>query len=216
MTGILFLFALTEEKRKHEELVKEQRTVQLELLKNQLNPHFLFNSLNTLYSTIDSGNENARHILLKISDMLRYQLYECNHEKVTLEQELSYIQDYIAIQTLRIEAPLTIGLDRDTGANQALIPPLLIFPLIENAFKYVSHDKMAENWVKISFKKNVNSITFSVSNTFHKPDINNPMEESGIGLSNIRKRLNLLYQNPELISIDHSNEIFTVTLTIPI
>src|SRR6202012_4620037 len=123
------------------EIEKEKVSTELNFLRSQVNPHFLFNVMNTIYFQIEKTNTDARLSIEKFSEMLRYQLYECTTDKIQIQKELLYIQNYVSIQTLRMEKGSDINLFIDTEMENFLIAPLLILPIVENAFKHVSNFK---------------------------------------------------------------------------
>jgi two-component system, LytTR family, sensor kinase len=213
ISGIRFTINWLQNQQKIEEVQKEKVASELAFLKGQLNPHFFFNSINTLYGSIDQSNETARQVLIKIADMLRYQLYECGAEKVKMEQELTYINNYVELQKMRQQHGLIVNINNDNHLGKELIPPLLLAPLVENAFKYVSHYTDKENWVDISVLKVQEGIHLKIENSF---DVNAKEETvvsaSGIGLSNIRKRLNLMYNNQHNLQIEKDQGVFRVNL----
>ena len=116
---------------------KERMKHELDFLKAQINPHALFNSLNSIYGHIDKSNQTARNTLLKFSDLLRYQLYDCSEDKISLEKEIAYIRNYVAFQQIRKEENLIVDFDLNAGPGKHTIAPLLLVILIENAFKFV-------------------------------------------------------------------------------
>src|SRR5438445_12586327 len=120
-------------------MAKEKAEAELGFLKSQINPHFLFNSLNSVYFLIDKNNAGARDALHKFSDMLRYQLYEIKDEKIPIEKEISFIRDYIDIQRLRREANCSVNLEIGKEVKGFSIEPLLLVPFVENSFKHLSH-----------------------------------------------------------------------------
>ena len=170
---------------------REKALSELELLKQQINPHFLFNALNTVYYKIDRSNGQARETLQRFSNMLRYQLYECNHELVAIEKELLFIRSYVDLQKERLNDNYKITCD---GLNDIglLISPFLLLPLIENCFKHVSGYPDRENAIFID--------CFVEGDTFRlhtRNSIADGLElnkgKAGIGLENVRRRLGLVY-----------------------
>ena len=126
------------------EIAREKAETELNFLKSQINPHFLFNSLNAVYFLIDKKNTAARQALHTFSDMLRYQLYEAKDEKITIEKELGYLQDYIGLQQLRNEN-CEVDLQVDPGVKHFFIEPFLLLPFVENSFKHLSHNDRQKN-----------------------------------------------------------------------
>jgi LytS/YehU family sensor histidine kinase len=195
------------------QMAKEKAEAELNFLKSQINPHFLFNSLNAVYFLIAKENTTARGALHKFSEMLRYQLYECNGEKIPIEKEISYLKDYVALQQLRVSDNTDIQFHCDGAVNNFSIEPLLLIPFVENSFKHLSHfNNDKENKVHISLSRNNGSMQFSVYNTteHHTSKVN----EGGIGLANVKKRLDLLYPGKHQFSITEKEDWFCVDLTL--
>lgn len=190
----------------------ENLNSEIKYLKAQINPHFLFNSLNTLYVQIDETNKDARKTLEKISGMLRYQLYECNNEKISIEKELAYIENYIDLQRLRKEKSFDINFRCDEGVRNFEIAPLLFIPFIENAFKHLSAFKNQRNFVDVSIKKINGDVILDVANTIGQSS----KTTEGIGLANVKRRLDLLYENRYALLIDKQPSLFKITLSIAI
>ncbi len=139
---------------------KERIKNELDFLKAQINPHALFNSLNTIYGHIDKSNQTARNILLKFSGLLRYQLYDCSEEKISLEKEIEFIRNYISFQQIRKEKNLNVNVDINTDQVNYNIAPLLLVILIENAFKFVSSFTDRENKIEIELIVRLTIFTF--------------------------------------------------------
>lgn len=197
-----------------EALQKEKARTELNFLKAQLNPHFLFNSLNSLYAEIDKTNPGARTIVLKFSDMLRYQLYECNVEKIAIEKEIDYLQNYVALEKLRKEDYLQI--DFNTKGNLAgfEIAPLLFITFVENAFKYASNHENRKNFIIITLARDKTHIVFECRNSKDKILSRNLVEDSGIGINNVKRRLELLYPGTHQLAIENEEDLFKVSLKI--
>jgi LytS/YehU family sensor histidine kinase len=167
---------------------------ELDFLKAQINPHSLFNSLNTIYGHIDRNNQTARATLLQFSELLRYQLYDCNVEKIALEKEVSYIKNYVAFHQLRKDANLKVVLAFAIDDFEFKIAPLLLVVLVENAFKFVSNSADQENKIHIQFESIAGVLNFTVRNTFDTPiGYLDESKSKGIGIINLKRRLELLY-----------------------
>lgn len=190
---------------------KEKAMNELNFLKAQVNPHFLFNSLNSIYGYIDKKNQTARSILLQFSEMLRYQLYDCNADRVSLSKEIAYLRNYIALQQYRKEESLVVDFQSDASLNDCEIIPLLLVVFVENAFKYVSNFDEKENRISISLARNNGQLNFVAFNTTEQR-INNT--NGGIGLSNARRRLEILYPGRHELEIQRGNETFEIRLKI--
>ncbi|RAJ82267.1 histidine kinase [Chitinophaga dinghuensis] len=199
--------------RKLESMEKERSLAELTYLKAQINPHFLFNSLNTLYSQLDIAPSEARHTLVSISDLLRYQLYECSTDFTPLTKELDYLNNYFNIQQLRIEncnATFTVK----GNPEQYAIAPLLMMPLVENAFKYLSDSDVAENRLALSIVLRDDQLSFRCENTFDSSSFTDRKAKKGIGLENVKKRLELLYQGRYQLQTTVDGRLYIVTLTL--
>jgi len=197
-----------------EVLEKERVKNELDYLKAQINPHALFNSLNTIYGHIEKGNQVARNILLQFSELLRYQLYECGAEKVNLEKEIGYIKNYVAFQRLRKDEKLIVTLDIENIEPSLEIAPLMLVVLIENAFKFVSNFQNKENKIilKISTK---NKTLHSLFINTKEAQQNGIAENSGgIGITNLKRRLELLYPNQYELTTNIKNELYETSLII--
>jgi LytS/YehU family sensor histidine kinase len=192
----------------------EKLNTELEYLKAQINPHFLFNSINTIYFQIDKQNISARETLSKFSDMLRYQLYECNGHEIPVEKEIGYLKNYVELQKLRKDENYTIEFSCAEDMINFTLPPLLLVPFVENAFKHVSHFTEKKNTIKIDVSKTNSIFRMIVFNT--KDNSQRASENGGIGLKNIKRRLELSYQNKYLLDIQDTPEHFTVTLELHI
>lgn len=177
---------------------RKQAVLQAELnfLKGQLHPHFLFNSLNNLYALSLDNAPQAPGIILGLSNMLRYVLYECSAERVLLKRDIEALNDYIELEKLRYEDRLELNVNISDHAGNAEIAPLLMLPLVENAFKHGAAETTDTPWINIELYASGDTLAFKVSNSKpEQPVAKNPGQKSGgeIGLLNLRKRLELLY-----------------------
>lgn len=197
------------------EMAKEKAEAELNFLKQQINPHFLFNSLNSVYFLIDKKNEDARNALHRFSEMLRYQLYECNGEKIPIEKEISYLDDYVKLQRLRKGENFQITFNQSENVKDFLIEPLLLIPFVENSFKHLSHFDSTANEVHIDVGMVKNSILFKVSNTTNGESLKGKTP-GGIGLINVKRRLELLYPDKHALEISEGNGWYKVNLEIDI
>jgi LytS/YehU family sensor histidine kinase len=182
---------------------------ELDFLNAQFNPHFLFNSIHSIYAHIDKRNSTARNMLLKFSEMLRYQLYECNTKHIPIEKELGYIKNYVSLQQVRKESSLIVNLTIDDDVKGFPIAPLLFISFIENAFKYVSDRDDRDNKIDIRFRKRDNYLLFTCANTRDEA----PRTGSkGIGISNVKRRMALLYPDRHDLDILENGDIYEVKL----
>ncbi|MGZ3971234.1 MAG: sensor histidine kinase [Mucilaginibacter sp.] len=194
------------EKKLHE-VEEEKITTELSFLRSQINPHFLFNIMNTIYFQIEKTNAEARLSVEKFSEMLRYQLYECTTDKIQISQELNYIKNYIAIQTLRMEKDSDIKLLIDDKIGDFWIAPFLILPIVENAFKHVSNFKESyRNKIHVELKIQDDHIFQVEANNTYEQDHKEKhlLQSGGLGIQNLKRRLELLY--PERYELNINNE----------
>ncbi|MEO8174658.1 MAG: histidine kinase [Sediminibacterium sp.] len=199
--------------RRMGEMVKENAETELNFLKSQINPHFVFNSLNSVYFLIDKQNTDARDALHKFSDMLRYQLYECNGDTTPIEKELGYLKDYIELQKLRRNENCEVRFSQEGNLSGFMIPPLLLIPFIENAFKHLSHYSNKKDTIDIHLEKKEQLFIFSVSNST-EPAKKEPefFVHGGIGLKNVKRRLELLYPDKHKLEIKPGHDTFAIYL----
>jgi LytS/YehU family sensor histidine kinase len=195
----------------------EKIKTELSYLRAQINPHFLFNVLNTIYFQINKENKEARNSVEKLSEMLRYQLYECNIDMIDISKELTYIQNYVAMQQLRMEPGIDLQLKMPENIDAFKIAPLLILPIIENAFKYLSNYKeLSRNKLYISiYTEESSHLVVNVMNTVNSPEITTrPSNSNGLGLKNMERRLTLLYPGAHLLTSKQSGNMYETTLRI--
>ena len=201
--------------RKLGEMAKEKAETELNFLKSQINPHFLFNSINSVYFLIDKSNTEARQALHKFSEMLRYQLYECSGDKIPIEKEVKYLKDYIDLQKLRKEENFFIDFTSSPAISGFLIEPLLLMPFVENSFKHISHFSNGRpNKVTIELDKENNFFHFKINNTTDESYSKELVNNGGIGLANVKRRLELLYPGKHTLSVDKKESVFSVELKI--
>lgn len=200
-------------KRRIDLIEKNNTITELSYLKAQLNPHFLFNSINSLYVQMDISIDKAKDTLLKFSDMLRYQLYECNVEKIPIEKEIDYLQNYISLQKLRKEENCQVEFICNENVKLFTIAPLLLIQFVENAFKYVAENNRKYCYIRIELIIEKESFLFKVGNTKNElaTKANN---NKGIGLTNTRRRLELLYLKKHNLEILSTDNFFEVVLKI--
>jgi LytS/YehU family sensor histidine kinase len=198
-----------------EKLKLEKDNVQLELrfLKSQINPHFFFNTLNNIYSLIEDKDEHAASILLQLSDLMRYGLYESNQHLIPLERELKFVQDYVELERIRHKDNVSINLNIQNRSKNLSIPPLILATFIENAFKYGINTTIGASWVTIDVAVEASTLVFKVENS--KPlKLASEVTQGGIGILNVRRRLELLYPDHYTLQIRNSASYFSVALTV--
>lgn len=188
---------------------------ELHLLQSQLSPHFLFNTLNNLYGLSLTEHEKLPPLLLKLSELLRYSVYDASEVYVPLMDELAYIRNYIEFEKIRIGARLVLTTDIEAVTDSNIrIAPMLLIMFIENAFKHSKNTASQEIFIDIQLKTWANSILFSVRNTYgkEKQEQNMMQRSSGMGLPNVTKRLELLYPNKHDLSVGQDEKYYTVAL----
>jgi two-component system LytT family sensor kinase len=197
-------------------LEKDRIRNELEFLKAQFNPHFLFNSINSIYGHIDRKNSKARNMLLSFSEMLRYQLYECNVDKIVIEKEIQYIRNYVGLQQERKEENLRVRLDIADDVRGFMVAPLLLITFVENAFKYVSNHDDGWNDVIISLSRKGELLQFRAYNTTDERTVRPEEEMGGIGIANARRRLALQYPGRHVLRIADRGRSYEVLLQLNI
>ncbi|MGA0559191.1 sensor histidine kinase [Larkinella sp. VNQ87] len=202
----------SEQRRLMKNIQISQLETELKYLRTQVNPHFLFNGLNTIYGTIDQANTQARQMVVQFSDLLRYNLYEADTAFVGLGKEAAYLENYIALQRARSDVSLAISLVIRIENPDRQIAPLLFVAFVENAFKHSTRGDRQENRIDIRLVEEGNGIIFRCVNSYESTEI----RPEGIGLTNVRRRLELLYPKRYTLTIDYENNRFTVLLTLPL
>jgi two-component system, LytTR family, sensor kinase len=197
-----------------DQVLKEKVATELQVLKSQIHPHFLFNTLNNLYGLILKGeNDLALATLLKISSMLDYMLHEANAPTVALRREIEIIEDYIALERIRYGDRIHIAINKEGDFNGKVISPLLIFPFVENSFKHGTSESLENPWIDLSIAVIDNRLKLKLENSKSQPLSNQKREHGGgIGISNVRKRLDLLYNGSYDLKISDEERRYTVVL----
>jgi LytS/YehU family sensor histidine kinase len=172
----------------------------------------LFNGLNTIYGNIDIRDQRARDILLQFADLLRYNLYEADVDLVDLDKETIYLQNYVALQRARSNENMQIELDVQIENKELKIAPLLFIPFVENAFKFSTRDDNRPNRIRVGLKQTGSQVEFTCSNTYEALEQNG----GGIGLSNVKRRLELLSKDRYVLNIQKDQSTYTVTLTLTV
>ncbi|MGH1385172.1 sensor histidine kinase [Kordia sp.] len=210
-----FLFEYRNAERAKQELLKETHQTELKYLKAQLNPHFLFNGINSVYHLIGSNNTLAKDTLVQFSDLLRYQLYESSEAFIPLEKELDYVLQYIRLEAIRKGDDISLEHTINYEHASLKIAPLLLTPFIENAFKHISHhDEAEKNSIVIDIKESEQKIVLSVKNTTDTTV--QQIAVGGVGLQNVQRRLALLYPKKHTLTITEKPTFYHVDLIIDI
>jgi two-component system, LytTR family, sensor kinase len=187
-------------------------SIELAWLKNQVSPHFFFNTLNNIHSLIESKPEFAQKSVHMLSKLMRYLLYESNALLLPLTKEVDFIENYIGLMKLKLKDEVIVSFDYPVIPENISLPPLLFNPLIENAFKFgVSYQE--ESFIKIEIKIEIENVVLKVENSINKAEV--LQEHAGIGLANLRKRLELLFKTNYSLLVDERPETYEVELKIP-
>ena len=222
--GILFIYfliglvvsiieSLKDIKRVNESLKNEKKIAELNLLRSQVNPHFLFNSLNSIYYLATQKSDETPKAIISLSDMMRYVLTEATNNLVPLFREVDYIDKYIDLERLRLPKCTSLKIEINIQEKELMIAPLLLIPFIENAFKYGVSTRKATT-ISIQIEANATQLSMVVLNAI----IESEQEESEtrIGIKNVRRRLKLIYPNQHVLSINNDGNLFEVRLKINI
>lgn len=203
--------------KKHMELQTAHLEAELKLLRDQVNPHFLFNVINSIHVLMKKDVAQANTVLLKFSDMLRHHLYDSTKEYILLREEINYLQNYVNVEMIRWGNDVKVECEWMDVPEYYQIAPFVLSPFVENAFKYVSHDQQNGNFIRIAVSMEKQTVLFRIENTFD-PDIysSQPNLAGGIGLENVRKRLLLMYPGKHELAISSADNIFSVKLNIQV
>jgi LytS/YehU family sensor histidine kinase len=209
--GIKLYFKTRNDQKKLQALEKENLEQQLEYLRYQINPHFFMNTLNNIHALVDIDPEKAKDTILELSKMMRFVLYEGDKKGVPLSREFDFIRHYVTLMQLRYTDKVRISVDLPQEAPDKQIPPLMLITFIENAFKHgISYQH--ESFIDVKVAVN-DKLHFTCRNS--KADKPNE-EKGGVGLKNVKQRLNLLYDNNYTLNIQDEPDVYHVELTIPL
>ena len=202
-----------QEKESRQVLLAEKTAIELKFLKSQINPHFLFNALNNIYTLSYIGSEKAPDVILQLSDMLRYQIYDCESEKIEIRKEIDYLRNYIEFQQLKTEDRQNIDFQFHVEDEYTKVAPFLFIPFIENAFKH-SHLEEYGGEVKglLSLKNGI--VHFNLENSLPSLQVVRNGQNSGIGLENVQKRLELIYPGKYTLEMSSDTNKYSVSLMI--
>jgi len=192
-------------------LSKEKLEAELKFLKTQMQPHFLFNTLNNLYALTLKKAENAPEVVLKLSAMMHYMLYECNGNWVPLDKEIEYLQNYIALEKMRYGERLDVSLHVSLEVRGRYIAPMLLLPFVENSFKHGISDSIDQGWVSIALAEKEGGIVIKVENSKADAPVSYG-KGKGIGLRNVRRRLDLIYKDQYDLRIYDDEDTYLVVL----
>ena len=209
------IYQMIGDKRKNEKNEKEKQEenlkTELSFLRSQISPHFMFNVLNNIVALARTKSEQLEPTVMKLSSLMRYMLYETNEQKATLKKEIEYLQSYIDLQIQRFEDTVTVNVEMNIGDDQYYLEPMLLIPFVENAFKHGIG--MIENpQIFINLRTEMNMLHFSVRNKYNDSSAELRDSTTGIGLANVKRRLNLLYGKEQNLLISKEDNWFNVSL----
>lgn len=213
-SGMAIIQHLRKNETKQKEIEKARVDSELAFLRNQISPHFFFNSLNNIYALIAVDGDKAQKAVEKLSVLMRYLIYESNVETVELQKEFDFTLKYIELMQQRLSSKIKLDVDIDNNLPDIKIPPLLFIPFVENAFKHgISYRE--KSFISILLKTDMNNVVFECKNSI--PKTNKPQKKNGgLGIDNIKKRLELIYGNSFELKISNANEEYLVHLTVPL
>lgn len=191
-------------------LKSEISKAELHHLKSQVNPHFFFNTLNNLYGLVGTDAKKAQELILKLSDMMRYSIYEGERDFVTLNKEVDYLKNYIELHKMRYHKEIDIQFDVRVE-DEYKVMPLLFIILLENAFKHGIEKLSEDAYIHLNMKAKKNEVFFEIENNF---DVTEPKEENGIGLKNLKRRLELVYPQKHTLTFSIIKSVYKAQLTL--
>jgi LytS/YehU family sensor histidine kinase len=199
-------------KSRYQQLQLERKAAELNFLKSQTNPHFLFNTLNSIYSLARDKSDLTADSVLRLSDILRYMLYGTQSNLVTIDKEVNVIEEYIELEKMRYYDALKISFHKDIDNPSQEIPPLLLIPLVENAFKHGAAETIASPFIEIKLTLKSSSLLFRINNSIEVDESVKELREN-IGLNNLRRQLQLLFSE-QCLDIENNGHSFTVRMFI--
>lgn len=215
LCGFKLAWDIILKERQVDQLKDSVKESELKFLKSQINPHFLFNNLNNLYSHALENSPKTPQIIIEMSSILRYMLYECRQEYVSIANEVKQLEHFIGLYEMQIEGRGSVSFNKQGIENtNKRIAPLVLMVFVENAFKHSSNNQMEGIKIEISMRLENDSLYFDCYNTFEEGSTEVQSEDSGIGLENVKKRLAYIYPNAHELTIDKSDKEFRVSLKI--
>jgi len=203
--------------QRRDELISEKRTAELNFYRAQVHPHFLFNTLNGIYAESLKSNGNTSDLILKLSELLRFMLYDCNRDFIPLKSELKVLNDYVSLEKLRYGDRLEVGFSVDSSLDgETPIPPLIFLAFVENAFKHGVSAQPDDSFIDIRIEADKDDLLLKVKNTAYKNQMDKMGYQKGIGLRNINRQLELLFNERYSLMQNNENGIFKTELRIPV
>jgi len=199
-------------KIENEQLEKARLKAELELLQGQLHPHFLFNTLNNLYGLVLQKSDDSPAVVHKLSELLHYMLAESRKERIPVDREIDILQNYITLEQIRFGSRLDLQIHVEGNAGNKEIAPLVLLPFVENAFKYGASNMLDQPWISLTLTHRADSLQMKLINGKHADPQTSPLPSTGIGLSNVRRRLELIYPGRHQLRTFDQDESFIVHL----
>jgi len=197
-----------------QELSNARMEAELKFLKAQVHPHFLFNTLNNLYTLALRKSDRAPEVIEKLSDLLRYMSYDANHQTVLLNNEIEYLRNYISLEKIRYGKKLEIAFTLNGATKGLQVAPLILIPFVENSFKHGASGRLTECWITIHLSIEEKRLTFKVENSLPSNQEDKMGYKEGIGLKNVQRRLDLIYPDRHELKVIQSIESYLVVLRI--
>ena len=211
--AIKFYKRWSEKDYREQKILKEKVEVELQMLRTQINPHFLFNTLNSIYVLAMKNSEQTANTVMKLSNILDYILYKIDALRIPVETEIQIIENYIELEKIRFTDRVDLSFSSECRSKDIQIPPMLIIPFIENAFKHGVAKSLERSWIKVILRENGQMMDITVSNS--KDQKQTKSETGGIGLANVRKRLEILFDENYKLDITETVKSYEVLLSIP-
>jgi two-component system, LytTR family, sensor kinase len=206
---VQYVEALQKARAYEQQIEKEKLNAELKMLKSQLNPHFLFNTLNNIYALTRKKSDMASHAVLKLSEMLSFMLYEASNNTIPIRNEIQFLEDYISLQKLRYPDSLDLSFTKDIDDVGKHIAPLLLLPLVENAFKHGASESHSASFIYMHLKLQGSQLLFTIENNFEQ--VEHATRPTAIGIYNINRQLHLIYKEQQL-TLSNENGIFKAQL----
>ncbi len=210
--AVFFLRRNARMQKQREEKEKLQREMELNYLKEQVNPHFLFNSLNSIYALSRQQSAETPEVVMQLSELMRYQLESARKDTVLLKEELEFIENYLLLEEKRLSKRCTIEFSIDGDVSGLRIAPMLLIPFVENAVKHGAQSTNEQSTITVSALIKNSTLRFQITNS--KPQMSVASKRKGLGLENVQRRLKLLYPNSHKLEIDDAERSYTVHLSI--
>ncbi len=209
LIGITVVYRLVESQRKLAEIAEERTKAELQYLKNQINPHFFFNTLNNLYGLALAKSDKTSEVVMKLSELMSYMLYDTRQSTVPLTKELNYIQNYIELEEIRFEGRFSCNVGMEGDVESVNLPPMLLLPFVENAFKHGVNTASRDAWINVIVKADRDRLSFVVENSVGEKKAET---KGGLGIENVKRRLELLYPQKHTLEYGKTEEGYKITL----